>query len=237
VPVIAFLQEERIPFLMPVVFRGRRPKRGQPRRGLHLIKRRPAGWYRYLLRRGKRTVEVSVGDRIAHLIGRPAQYGHIGEFVTAAIFDIELAASASHKGIDGHFRSGSLTGESVNIKYYARREGVPDISVDGGPDYYLVLTGPAGPAISSRGRSRPWVIAAVYLFHAPDLIAQRHEFSERRGRKTRLGIGTSIPNGFWTEAEIYPESRSSLMTLTDEQRLQLALFAPRPYPSEAEAPP
>lgn len=60
VPVTAFLQQERIPFLMPVVFRGRQPQRGRPRRGLHLIKRRPAGWYRYLLRSGKRAVDVSV---------------------------------------------------------------------------------------------------------------------------------------------------------------------------------
>lgn len=60
VPVTEFLQGERIPFLMPVMFRGRPPKKGKPRRGLHWIKRQPAGWYRHTLKNKKRTVDVSV---------------------------------------------------------------------------------------------------------------------------------------------------------------------------------
>ena len=60
VPVTAFLQGERIPFLMPVVFRGRPPQKGKPRRGLHWIKRQPAGWYRHTLKNKNRTVDVSV---------------------------------------------------------------------------------------------------------------------------------------------------------------------------------
>ena len=34
---------------------------------------------------------------IATLIGRPAQIGHVGEFIAAAILDIELEDSAAHK--------------------------------------------------------------------------------------------------------------------------------------------
>src|SRR5688572_22384304 len=40
VPVIEFLQQRELPFVMPVMFRGRKPKRGAPR-GLHAIKRGP----------------------------------------------------------------------------------------------------------------------------------------------------------------------------------------------------
>ena len=43
--VAAFLQEEQIPFLMPVVIRGRAPKKRQKPTGLRRIKRQPAGWY------------------------------------------------------------------------------------------------------------------------------------------------------------------------------------------------
>ena len=60
VPVTAWLQEERLPFLMPVMFRGRPPKRGKPRTGLHRLRRQPAGWYEHTLKNGSRQVTLSV---------------------------------------------------------------------------------------------------------------------------------------------------------------------------------
>ena len=60
VPVTQFLQEQQLPFLMPVMFRGRRPKKGRKLTGLHWIKRQKAGWYAHTLKSGKRTVPVSV---------------------------------------------------------------------------------------------------------------------------------------------------------------------------------
>lgn len=64
-PVIEFLQQEKLPFLMPVMFRGRRPKKRRARTGLHWIKRQPAGWYTHTLKNGKRqaTISVCVGYR------------------------------------------------------------------------------------------------------------------------------------------------------------------------------
>ena len=59
-----------------------------------------------------------VDGEIAATISRPAHPGHIGEFVVAAIFDIRLLESATHKGADGHFTHGPLAGRSVNIKKY-----------------------------------------------------------------------------------------------------------------------
>ena len=64
-----------------------------------------------------------VEGEIAATIGRPAHPGHIGEFVAAAIFDIGLVESATHKGIDGHFTRGPLAGRSVNIKKYSLDQG------------------------------------------------------------------------------------------------------------------
>lgn len=60
VPVTEFLQQERIPFLMPVMFRGRPPKKKKPLTGLQWIKRQRAGWYRHTLKNKDRTVTLSV---------------------------------------------------------------------------------------------------------------------------------------------------------------------------------
>jgi hypothetical protein len=59
VPVAGLLQQKRLPFLMPVMFRGRRPKRPS-KTGLHWIKRQPAGWYKHVLKNGKKQVPISV---------------------------------------------------------------------------------------------------------------------------------------------------------------------------------
>jgi len=61
VPVTEYLQGENLPFLMPVMFRGRRPKKRKPiKKGLHWIKRQRAGRYVHTLKNGKRTVTISV---------------------------------------------------------------------------------------------------------------------------------------------------------------------------------
>lgn len=63
--VMAFLQEERLPFVMPVVIRGRAPKKGTKPTGLRWIKRQPAGWYPHALQYEKEplTISVCVGYR------------------------------------------------------------------------------------------------------------------------------------------------------------------------------
>lgn len=58
-PVTHFLQTEQIPFLMPVVIRGRVPKRA-PFPGLHGIKRQGAGWYPHRLKNKTLTADVSI---------------------------------------------------------------------------------------------------------------------------------------------------------------------------------
>ena len=65
VPVVQYLQGERIPFLMPVMFRGRPPKKKRATTGLHWIKRQKAGWYAHTLknRTGTATIRVCVAYR------------------------------------------------------------------------------------------------------------------------------------------------------------------------------
>ena len=86
-------------------------------------------------------VRHAIDDEIATLIGQTPTPGHVGEVVAAAVFDIELAASGVNPGFDGHFRSGALAGKTVNVKAYAERTGLLDISPHA-CDWYLVLMGP-----------------------------------------------------------------------------------------------
>lgn len=156
--------------------------------------------------------------RIAQLINRPAQIGHVGEFIASKIFDINLEESAVHKSIDGYFQRGPLIQRSVNIKWYTKQQAMLDITPESLPDYYLVLTGPVSPAISSRGSTRPWLIDHVYLFQASALVIKI------RQRGAKIGIATSVPKLFWEEAEIYPEQTNPIFPLSDDTEKLLALF-------------
>ncbi|MDQ6602876.1 MAG: hypothetical protein M3Z19_09115 [Chloroflexota bacterium] len=160
-----------------------------------------------------------IDEKIANLVGRPAQIGHVGEYIASAIFAITLEQSAVAKGLDGHFTTGLLTGRSVNIKWYAKLESLLDLTPAHLPDDYLILTGPRHAATSSRGTHRPWVIRSVFLFDARELVG------ELSARGSKLGVASSVPRKYWDAAEIYPEQRSDRLPISDEQRAMLALFA------------
>jgi len=159
-----------------------------------------------------------VSAEISAIIGRPAQIGHVGEFIASRVFDIRLEESAVAKAIDGYFMAGPLEGRSVNIKWYAKRDNVLDITPDALPDFYLVLAGPKSSATSSRGRTRPWVIEAVYLFETVGLVRKLKE------RGVKLGVATSVRKEFWAAAEVYPEARNPLLPLTKNQRKAISHF-------------
>ncbi len=59
-PVVEFLQGENLPFLMPVKFAGRAPKKGRKLTGLRAIRQRPAGWCSYTMKSGKRRADIRV---------------------------------------------------------------------------------------------------------------------------------------------------------------------------------
>jgi putative transposase len=58
--VIQWLQQENLPFVMPVKFAGRHPKKGRKSTGLRWLKRQPAGWYSHTMKKGKQEVTFSV---------------------------------------------------------------------------------------------------------------------------------------------------------------------------------
>jgi hypothetical protein len=162
----------------------------------------------------------AIDVELARLINRPMTSGHLGEWIAAQIFNIELEASAVAAGIDGHFRSGPLRGRTVNIKWYLKREGLLDMTESTALDYYLVLTGPRSPAVSSLGTTRPWCIEAVYLFQARQLRA------EQITRGVKRGVASSVTRQQWEAAEIYPSATNTHLPVTTRQAEQLKLFAP-----------
>ena len=60
---------------------------------------------------------------IARLLGRPALFGNIGEFVAARVFSIDLMPSGSHAGYDDIFCVPPLAGRTVNMKTYSLTSG------------------------------------------------------------------------------------------------------------------
>jgi hypothetical protein len=86
------------------------------------------------------TERNAIDDTVAAIIDRPMTSGHLGEWIAAQIFDIALERSATTAAIDGRFRSGPLQGQTVNVKWYLKQEGLLDISESPALDYYLVLT-------------------------------------------------------------------------------------------------
>lgn len=160
----------------------------------------------------------ALDGQLGRLIDRPVNVGSIGEWIAARIFDIELEPAANAAGFDGRFTTGELASRTVNVKAYAKRQGILDINPAAPLDHYLVFTGPKGSAGSSRGTLSPFCIHTVFLFDAHQLHA------ELDGRGVKVGVATSVLNAQWEAAEIYPQATNPALTVTDRQRTQLAMF-------------
>ncbi len=157
---------------------------------------------------------------IGTIVGRPMTSGHLGEWIAAQIFDIELEVSASTAAIDGIFRSGPLKGATVNVKWYLKQEGVLDMSESDRLDYYLVLAGPPPSVVVPRATVRPWCIDSVFLFDARQLR------DEQIQRGVKRGIASSVRKHQWAAAEVYPAATNPLLPVDAGQASALALFRP-----------
>ena len=160
----------------------------------------------------------AIDQEIAAVTNRPAHSGHIGEFVASRIFDIKLTESATTKGMDGRFPDGPLAGKSVDIKHYSLNQSILDIRPDALPDFYLVSTGPRKPPESSRGTTQPWVIKAIFLFDASEVVERFRE------RGVKIGTATSVRRHLWDEAEVYPTPNNKQLPLTPEQESMIGWF-------------
>jgi hypothetical protein len=161
----------------------------------------------------------AIDSQIGAITERPVVAGHLGEWIAAQIFDIDLEASATAKSIDGRFAAGPLAGRTVNVKLYGKREGLLDMVEDPTVEYYLVMTGPRRFAASSRGGTRPILIDAAYLFEANSLL------DALRSRGVKIGIATSVTARLWDAAEVFPTQANAAIQLSAQQREALSLFS------------
>jgi len=166
-----------------------------------------------------------VNSSVSYIIGPPAETGHITEYLSSQIFDIDLHPIAAYAISDGTFRSSAvLNGKSVNVKYRSiaskrlNIENSADLARH--PDYYLAFRGPTATKGPASEKTLPLVISAVYLFEAAVLIPAL----EAEGG---ANIGPSVKAKHWEPAMIYPVQVNQTLILTDEQRATLALFAPQ----------
>jgi hypothetical protein len=158
----------------------------------------------------------TIDQKIATIIGHPAQVQSVGEYIAAVIFGIALSAETmTHKSSDGRFARGPLTGQTVDVQWRTKHDGILHLKTDPLPDYYLVFVG-SKEALHSL--SIPWVIESVHLFHSGELL------NALRERGVQLGTGTSITGPLWERAEIYPLQRNNRLILTNDERMMLALF-------------
>lgn len=156
-----------------------------------------------------------VDARIAAVIRRPAQRGHIGEFIARHVFRITECESASQKGFDGWFAEGFLHGKSVNIKFYGKDTGLWAIKGYPATDYYLVMCGRRTDAESSRGTTRPLDVATVYLM--PERVLA--------DASVKPGVTAGVPVAIRRAHRIYPTPGDrAILTLTESQLAQLAMF-------------
>lgn len=163
----------------------------------------------------------SLDEQIAGLINRPMSIGNLGEYIASKIFQIQLMKSGSAKAIDGHFELGPLKDRSVNIKWYAKKEGLLDLPGLKSPfaDFYLVLTGPRIRSKTSNSWNRPWLLDSVYLFDGLRL----RESLEVRG--VAIGIATSLRSDDWEQAEIWPRAINPTLPLSSKQTRLLKHFS------------
>jgi hypothetical protein len=163
----------------------------------------------------------AVDTLIADVTNRPVTSGHLGEWLAFRIFGLAPAVHAAVAGLDGTFSGGPLDGRTVNVKWYLKRDGLLDIT-DTAPDYYLVMTGPMAPAVTSKGTTRPWCIDEVFLFETERLTA------ELRDRGVAIGPATSLRAVQWAAAQLYPDANNPALALDERQQGLLRLFATPP---------
>ena len=126
-------------------------------------------------------VRNAIDQVIAAHIGRPAEWGHIGEYIAAAVFGVVLHKAANYRATDGVFLHGPQAGRSVNVKWYGAQENLLGSRPDDSAGY---LSG------VHRGETRRRVIAR------PD-PAPGHQFclSVRRARSASGAGGTGRAPG------------------------------------------
>ena len=144
----------------------------------------------------------TIDQRITGIIHRPAEKGHIAEWIASKAFPIELNDDGNRKGYDGIFTDGDLKGKKVDVKFYPVNEHSIDLNPDVGDDVYLLIfTGSHRSSGSSKHQERQFRITNVYLFNERELC------DSLRRDNVKVGVASSVKTEYWERGEIYPEDK------------------------------
>src|SRR5256884_3584126 len=84
----------------------------------------------------------AIDYKIATIIGHPTQVQSVGEYIASVIFGIALTRKiVVHKNSDGRFVRGPLAGQTVDVQWRTKHDGILHLKTDPLPDYYLVFVG------------------------------------------------------------------------------------------------
>ena len=144
-----------------------------------------------------------IDHKIVKYTRRPAEKGHIAEWVASKAFPINLNERGNQSEYDGIFNSGDLKGKYVDIKYHAVNNHIMNINSKLTSEVYLlVFTGPYESAQSSKGKDRPFCISNIYLFN-------ENELYEKLKNWVKISVATSVRKTYWEEKEIYPNNKEN----------------------------
>ena len=105
----------------------------------------------------------AIDERLAKIVSRPMTAGHLGEWLAARIFGIELEPTAVKTAFDGRFTSGQLQGRTVNVKWHLKRENLLDLYLFGAKQVRTELsTRGVRIGTASSVRATQWESAEIY---------------------------------------------------------------------------
>jgi hypothetical protein len=157
-------------------------------------------------------------NTVANLLGESVSLSTVGESLATDIFGLTRLPPTSEREATCVFAHQPLTGKTVVVQWYPRREGFLNLRPESAPDYYLVLAGPKQESSTTRALVNPWIIRSVHLFHTQELLAALRE------RGVQIGSHTSVISPLWERSEIFPFPHNPALLLTDEQRALIQLF-------------
>src|SRR5258708_17280287 len=117
------------------------------------------------LLRARNTVE----SNIANLLGSGVNLNTVGVYIAATIFGITLLPFTRSSEFTGTFASQPLSGKTVDVQWYPRREGFMNVRAEASPDYYLVFAGPKQESSTARALVNPCLVSSLHLFETQDL--------------------------------------------------------------------
>src|SRR5437588_5155010 len=117
----------------------------------------------------------AIDYKIATIIGHPTQVQSVGEYIASVIFGIALTRKiVVHKNSDGHFVRGPLAGQTVDVQWRTKHDGILHLKTDPLPDYYLVFVR-SKDATAVHSLSIPWVIESAHRSHSAEQLRSLRE--------------------------------------------------------------